>query len=297
MGYKNLNYIVEIANQRNISKAAERLFISQSALSIYLKRIEKELGVDLFIRRNNLLIPTPEGELFVSTTKEILRLEEELYTRIHKSGNDVFTVGIASEMGMAIFTRVLSNFKKTYPNFRARVLDKRSGPLLDQLKEGSLKCIMIPSIQPVPESRFHCEILKQEELVFVLPGNHPLAYMGSNHYDCPPVVDGAVFRNERFILAPADTIERQLINRLFHDYQIQPQILFEINRTLQICQMLKEEEAITIQPEFCIPRDMDLVVCRPDRSYCRYMQLIYRTSTQFTQEERKLIKAVKNAYE
>lgn len=92
MGYKNLNYIVEIANQRNISKAAERLFISQSALSIYLKRIEKELGVDLFIRRNNLLIPTPEGELFVSTTKEILRLEEELYTRIRKSGNDVFTV-------------------------------------------------------------------------------------------------------------------------------------------------------------------------------------------------------------
>lgn len=296
MGYKNLNYIIEIANQRNISKAAEKLFISQSALSVYLKRMEKELGVDLFIRKNNLLTLTPEGELFVTTAKEILRLEKELYSRIRKSGNDVFTIGISSETGMAIFTKVLSDFKKTHPNFRARVLDKRSEPLLEQLKGGALKCIMIPSIQLMPESKFHCDLLKEEELVFVLPKNHHLAHIASDCYDCPPVVDASIFQDEQYILAPNDTIERQLIDRLFHDYNINPQILFEINRTNQICQMIKEEGAITIQPAFCVPRDMDLVICKPDISYCRYMQLIYRTTTHFTQEERQLMKAVRNAY-
>lgn len=51
MSYKNLNYIVEIAKQKNISKAAEKLFISQSALSICLKKMEQEIGADLFIRK------------------------------------------------------------------------------------------------------------------------------------------------------------------------------------------------------------------------------------------------------
>ena len=82
MSYKNLNYIIELAEQQNVSRAAEKLFISQSALSIYLKKLESELGVNLFLRQNNKLIPTEKGNIVISTAREILRLENEMYEQL-----------------------------------------------------------------------------------------------------------------------------------------------------------------------------------------------------------------------
>lgn len=296
MSYKNMNYIVEIAKHRNISKAAEKLFISQSALSISLKKTEQELGAELFTRKNNMLIPTPEGELFVDTAKEILRLEQELYAKIKSSENDVFTIGISSETAMTIFTKVLSDFKKIHPHFRSSIIDSRSEPLIARLKEGMLKCILVPSIYQVPLAKYCCEMLKDEEMVFVLPKSHPLAGYASDDFVSPPRVDASVFANESYILAPPDTIESVLFQQIFSDYHISPTILFEINRTRYICQLIKDEHAITIQPESCVPRDMDLVICKPLKEYHRYMHLIHRKNMKFNTEEKELIKAVKYAY-
>ncbi|WP_215696269.1 LysR family transcriptional regulator [Clostridium sp. MCC353] len=297
MGYKNLNYIVEIARQRNISKAAEKLFISQSALSVYLKKLERELGVELFIRKNNTLTPTVEGEMFVNTAKEILKLEKDLFDKIKPDGRGVFTIGICSELAVTMFTRVLSDFKKSHPAFKASVTDGRTEPLITKLNEGLVKCIIVPSTQEHPGISHHCELLKDEELVFVLSKNHPLAALASDDYDHPPRVDASVFKDAGFILAPSDTIEAEIIQRLFNDHNIIPEILFEINRTRDISQMVREGMGISIQPEYCVPRDMELVVCRPERAYHRYMHLIYRANTRLSKEETMLLKSVKQAYQ
>ena len=60
---KYLNYIITIANERNMTKAAEKLFVSQSSLSYYLSKLEQELGTPLFFRQKNELLPTPAGHL------------------------------------------------------------------------------------------------------------------------------------------------------------------------------------------------------------------------------------------
>ena len=131
----------------------------------------------------------------------------------------------------------------------------------------------------------------------MLSKNHPLAVLASDDYDHPPRVDVSVFKDAGFILAPSDTIEAEIIQRLFNDYDITPEILFEINRTRDISQMVRDGMGITIQPEFCVPRDMELVVCRPTREYHRYMHLIYRSNTRLSKEELMLLKSIKQAYQ
>ncbi len=297
MGYKNLNYIVEIAQQRNISRAAEKLFISQSALSIYLKKMEKELGVSLFIRNNNTLTPTPEGELFVATAKEILRLEQELYAKISPSFNQLSTFGISSELGMRIFSGVFSEFQRSHPSFKVSIVDSRAELLMEKLKAGTIHFILVPSQFPVNEPELQCEMLKAEKLVFVIPPDHAQAALASRDYDNPPAVDISVFQRDKFVVCAPHTVEYAIIKRMFNDYGIKPDILCEINLTRQACQMVESGVALTIQPDFCIPRDMNILVCQPDKPYYRYMQLVYHKRRVLSKDEKQFIKSLKYAYE
>lgn len=72
MNIKNPEYILEIARQRNLSRAAQNLFIVQSTLSQYLLNTETELGTALFNRTKSGLVPTPAGQLYIQAAKDIL---------------------------------------------------------------------------------------------------------------------------------------------------------------------------------------------------------------------------------
>lgn len=78
MNIKHLNYVVTIAQERNITKAAEKLFISQSSLSYALSSIEKEVGQPLFYRQKNGVIITQAGEKYVEAAQKILHIQDEL---------------------------------------------------------------------------------------------------------------------------------------------------------------------------------------------------------------------------
>ena len=82
MDFKQLTYIITIAEEHNLTKAAERLFVSQSTLSLYLNKLERELGVALFTRNKNRLTITPEGEEYVKTARKILELRNYLYKKL-----------------------------------------------------------------------------------------------------------------------------------------------------------------------------------------------------------------------
>ena len=76
MDTKQIEYIVMIADQKSITRAAEKLFITQSALSQQLQKLEEELDVSLFIRNKSDWIPTPEGEVYLENAREILRIKK-----------------------------------------------------------------------------------------------------------------------------------------------------------------------------------------------------------------------------
>ncbi len=73
-----LEYIIAIAEERSVTRAADRFYLSHPALSRHLRRIESELGTPLFVRTRRGMELTPVGIVFVNDAREILRIEAEL---------------------------------------------------------------------------------------------------------------------------------------------------------------------------------------------------------------------------
>ena len=74
MDTKQIEYIIKIADEGSITRAAEKLFITQSALSQQLQKLEKELGAPLFVRNKSDWTLTPEGKVYVENAREMLRI-------------------------------------------------------------------------------------------------------------------------------------------------------------------------------------------------------------------------------
>lgn len=109
MHIKEYSYIITIAEEGSLTKAAQKLFISQPALSLYIKGIENQLGFKLYNKLNNKLIFTYEGERFLNYAKEIIQLEDKFFSEIEsirqlKSGR--VKLGIASSRSILIFPRL-----------------------------------------------------------------------------------------------------------------------------------------------------------------------------------------------
>ena len=84
MTLKEQNYVCALARCQSFSKAAEELFISQPALSIYISKLEKNLGAELFTRKDKKLVLTYTGKCYVEKAKKMLRLENEFTAQLAK---------------------------------------------------------------------------------------------------------------------------------------------------------------------------------------------------------------------
>lgn len=82
MDTRYLTYILTIAEEKNMTKAAKKLFVSQSSLSQYLTKLEQELGTPLFFRTKGELILTPAGELYTEAARNVIRIKKQLYRDI-----------------------------------------------------------------------------------------------------------------------------------------------------------------------------------------------------------------------
>lgn len=84
MNTRIYEYILAAAEQKNITKAAESCYISQPALTQHIKKLEKQLEITLFEKSGNTLVPTRQGEIFLTTARRMLQIEQETLQRIEQ---------------------------------------------------------------------------------------------------------------------------------------------------------------------------------------------------------------------
>ena len=97
--------ILMISEEKSIARAAEKLFITQSALNQQLQKLESELGTSLFVRTRSDWQPTPAGEIYLQTAKTILALKKDTYSKIHdiaEFDQRHFTIGLIPERGVSL---------------------------------------------------------------------------------------------------------------------------------------------------------------------------------------------------
>lgn len=122
MYIKTIKYVAAIAQEGSFSKAAEKLYISQPALSKCIKKLEDELNTPLFERKGNILELTAAGEVFVQDASSILQLYEKMLRRIANLANmyeDTVHFGISPFYSKYYLSRILPSLYANHPRHKS----------------------------------------------------------------------------------------------------------------------------------------------------------------------------------
>lgn len=222
MDMKEFNYLIALAEEGSISKAAERLYMAQSSLSQFLQQFESELGTRLFIRTSKGIQPTYSGERFVEQARQILlqyqRAKNELWDNEHmEAGRVVF--GISSFRGLRMLPKILKSFSKKYPKVKVDVVEEHSMELEELLLAGKLDLAVV--VMPTVKLKNDVEFLKNDEILIVANRNHPVMEFvkpieGTSNY-WVDLQDTAKFE---FIMSGYNTILGSFSRRLFNEQGI-----------------------------------------------------------------------------
>lgn len=208
MHLKELNYIVTLADEQSISRAADQLYMAQSSLSQFLQQYEAELGMPLFVRTSKGIRLTAAGALFVDNARTILThyrlVQNELWDMAGLNGGSVI-LGISSFRGKYMLPGILKNFYEQYPNIRVDVVEKNSMALEDKLIEGSVDLAIVAL--PLSRMSHEVEYLKQDEIFIVARRSHPVMQFAHKREGTPYYwVDLSDTASFEYILSDYDTI-------------------------------------------------------------------------------------------
>jgi DNA-binding transcriptional LysR family regulator len=137
-----LTMIVAVADTGNISRAAEVVHRSQSAVSMQIKALEAALGKPLFVRRPRDVIPTQDGEVLLTFARRMLALRDEAWAAVVRpdvTGRVV--IGVPDDYASSLLPSILKKFSATYPKVEIQVVGLPSVALAPMVKDGSVDLV------------------------------------------------------------------------------------------------------------------------------------------------------------
>lgn len=171
MNLSALHYIVALAQERHFGRAAEACFVSQPTLSVAVKKLEDELGGQLFERGGHDIRVTPVGDRVVEQAHQALEATESV-RRAARSGRDQLSdplrIGAIYTIGPYLFPDLITKLSELAPNMPLLVEENFTSVLGEKLKKGALDVIIISL--PFEEPNILTLTVYEEPFVILLPG-------------------------------------------------------------------------------------------------------------------------------
>ena len=167
MDFRQLQYVLKVAECGSITKAANELYMAQPSLSNCIGKVEKELGVLLFDRSVNPIQLTLAGEEYVKEAKRILYIQEQLQKKlqdISQVSRRRVRIGISHERGIFMLPRILPVFRERFPEVSVEVVPGSHKKLSSLLSEGMLDIVMLPTIEKTADFRY-IDVYEEEIMV------------------------------------------------------------------------------------------------------------------------------------
>ncbi|MBO4872704.1 MAG: LysR family transcriptional regulator [Lachnospiraceae bacterium] len=234
MNFTNLWYFVTVAEELNMSKAAQKLYISQQSLSNHISRMEQEFGAEMFERTPRLKL-TYAGECTLKMAREILSLNRQMRTQIDDISNQrkgELNIGVATRVcGRIVLPQVLPKYHQLYPNVELHLETGLTLELLEHLREGELDLILgVQFPEYFPE--IIAEELYQERLCLVVPKRIMHDLFPENTQNVvrsfnEKGVDLGAFKNAPFLLMEEGKRIRNHSDKLFAQEGYAPNIILQ----------------------------------------------------------------------
>ena len=298
MQLKDIEYVSAVASEKNFSAAAEKLFISQPALSQAIKRLENELGVVLFTRSTSSVQLSSAGELFLAEGETLVRLSHQLKQHManlaaQKSGS--IRIGISTFYSSYYLARILPAFRSLHPGIRISIVEGKSHELEFMAVREEVDFSLIPMPLDQPEL-VRCHILHQEQILFAIPADSPLR--SQLHVSMSmdfPFIDLSCASQEPFIFLHRDQRFYATALRLCQDAGFSPDIACELTNWDAINALIGSGAGVGFVPELVTQRNLKDV---PVPIYCRIVnQLVTRPYVIAYKKERELSPAASDFLE
>lgn len=231
MEIRHFHYIRTIYETGSISRAAEKLYISQPSLSQLLRSVEKKVGAPLFDRGSQPLRPTTIGQKYLETAQRIMELDMEFHRYVEDElgcaqGNLV--VGSSPFRSTYFLASFLPEFQEKYPGIRLQLAEHTSKRLEEAVLSGDADLII--ATQPVDANAFSFAELYSEEMVLVLPAGHELSKQYHLPQDCRgtlPLLPIGLLKDTPFIQMHSEQKLHQQLLSLCEEAGFTPKIYLQ----------------------------------------------------------------------
>ena len=203
MNIQQLEYIVAVDQFKNFSKAADHCYITQATLSTMIKKLEEELDVVIFDRKNNPVMTTDEGKQIVAQAVKILQetyyLKEIAKNNVHEITGTII-IGIIPTIANSLLPIVLMPLLKKYPDLMIEMYEVTTNNILKQLKEGTLDMGILAT--PLETEEIEEEILYYETLMVY----------GAMNKDTQFIIPEDIRKHKIWLLEEGNCLRNQVIN-------------------------------------------------------------------------------------
>lgn len=273
MTLNQLRYFVEIVRQEHFTKAAERLFISQSALSKSVKSLEEEFQVKLIDRDMKNFALTHEGKIFYEYAVRILEYfdaQTREIKQIFQEEGGTLNIGIPPTAGSIFFYAVLQKFTEQHGNIKLNLMEFPSTKIYEELGKNKLDMGVV--LEPFLNSgQYVCRKVCISEIVLLVSDKHPLSEKET--------VTMSELQNEKFLMMSSDFMFHHIVLSACKEGGIDPNIIFESSQWDLIFEMTAANQGISLFPDILVRKQQrkDVKILRfADRKLPWILSLVYR---------------------
>jgi DNA-binding transcriptional LysR family regulator len=221
MDFDQLETFLEVARRSSFSRAAEKRFRTQPAISSQIRALEEEVGAKLLDRSGGRVSITAAGKLFQKYAEETLEARKVVLNAISETERvprGEIVVGANEGTCLHILPEVFAEFKKQYPDVAVNITRADYAKILESVVDNSVDFGFMS--MPVSDPRLTVVLIHRDELVVIAPPQHPLAKMKSVQ-----IAEVAQFP----LLMPKAGHTRDALEELFHQYKLKPQYAMELD--------------------------------------------------------------------
>lgn len=220
MDYDQLASFIEVAKLRSFSRAAEKIYRTQPAISAQVRLLEQECGEKLFDRSGKKVLLTPAGEMLLRYAQRMLDLHREALQAIaelNQTARGKLHIGANEATCLYVLPKTFARFKQLYPLVQISIYRNFSHKILQKVQEGAVEL----GIVTLPQGANNMEVIPvfRDEVQVVVPASHPLAKNRST-----TVKEVTNFP----LILPKTGHTRVVLDRLLRDYRERLQISMEL---------------------------------------------------------------------
>ena len=302
MNIKEFEYLVAIAETQSLTKAANSLYMTQSALSKFIVKIETETGIPLFHREGKQFVLTDAGEKCVNYAKQIIALNSRMGETLRVMGDTKSRIRLAfrSSYSDFFFAKVFPLFQAKHPHVHLEIHEANGTPALKMIEKGELDFALV-LMEKNTHPHFICEPLSMHHVALVAREDHPLVQQAQIHPEYShPLVEFEWCKNEPWIVRHPKQNLRTITDELFDEHSTFPHIIFEASNMSNVLSAVERSAGISLCMDSSVllvnRENIRFLSFKEGQRIVGYTNIIYHPEASFSEAQKDLLQMIEEEY-